>query len=309
VWTVRQVDPFLPVGLSTLYDRLNLVDPNASGADRWGGSDDIGGSPRRSGTGLDLRQITGVCRWVYRPPGVGERVRAVVVSSVVGLVAVAAAAGLAVLSASSARLGTGLVPSLGVRGSAVFAVALAFAALVLMVSRGRSTPRLVGLRRPQGAAWAWLGVPMAVAAAAGGAWIATPTTSVAAFGSAGTPAWWAAGVVMLAAGAAELVFRGFVHGGIARVFRIMTPGGERFVSIPVLVAAVLSTTATVSLLASSPFVRSLPSVAANATWVGGALLAGVVAGVVRERSGSVWAAALLHGVVAVIAWSAFVAWG
>lgn len=52
--TLRQVDPFLPTTLSDLYPVLNERDPNVSDEsdNRWGGSDDIGGSPRRTGTGL-----------------------------------------------------------------------------------------------------------------------------------------------------------------------------------------------------------------------------------------------------------------
>jgi len=52
--TLRLVDPFMPFNLSDVYELLNEHDPNvlADSQDRWGGSHDIGGSPRRYGTGL-----------------------------------------------------------------------------------------------------------------------------------------------------------------------------------------------------------------------------------------------------------------
>jgi hypothetical protein len=56
-FTLRQVDPFLTRNLAALYKLLNRVDPSASKQDRWGGSSDIGGSPRQSGTGLSPEAI------------------------------------------------------------------------------------------------------------------------------------------------------------------------------------------------------------------------------------------------------------
>ena len=52
-YTLRQVDTFLPGNLKEAYRTLNLVDPavrNSAAPNRWGGSGEIGGSPRSSGT-------------------------------------------------------------------------------------------------------------------------------------------------------------------------------------------------------------------------------------------------------------------
>jgi len=78
-YTLRQVDPFLPTNLEALYDRLNLLDPEAVGEARWGGSNEIGGSPRGGKTGLSLREIMFITRWVYQPPSSGRRLAAVAI--------------------------------------------------------------------------------------------------------------------------------------------------------------------------------------------------------------------------------------
>jgi len=298
-WTVRQVDPFLPVPLTALYDRLNLVDPHAAGHERWGGSQDIGGSPRARGSGLDARTIASVCRWVYRPPGVGPRLKAVAAAVGLGTAAVVVALGAAVMVGSDVTFSTHGGVSLGVRGGAVFAVALALVAAVLVATWGRRLPRLTGLRRPSGIAWIVLAVPVAVGAAGGGAWLTAPVPR------AGGPPWWTLAAVILGVAAAEVIFRGIVEGRLARVFRIMTPGGERFVSIPVVVSGLLSAIATLVLFSPGPLVSSAPGPVGMLAWGASALVVGVVCGAIRERSGSVWAAAVVHGVVAAAAWLVF----
>lgn len=53
-FTLLQVDPFLPRSLAELYPILNELDANADeeSGNCWGGSTDIGGSPRGTGTAL-----------------------------------------------------------------------------------------------------------------------------------------------------------------------------------------------------------------------------------------------------------------
>lgn len=59
-YTLRLVDAFLPRDLTAVYKALNKADPNATGGaepNQWGGSADIGGAPRKTGTGLSETQI------------------------------------------------------------------------------------------------------------------------------------------------------------------------------------------------------------------------------------------------------------
>lgn len=70
-YALKQVDPFLSRDLVALYQALNARDPEAktrteSGVNLWGGSADIGGSPRGSGTGLKEEEILDLTARVYR---------------------------------------------------------------------------------------------------------------------------------------------------------------------------------------------------------------------------------------------------
>lgn len=68
-YTLRQVDPFLDQDLAPLYTALNAKDLRArqdSGSDNlWGGSDEIGGSPRKTGTALTGEDILQIVKSVY----------------------------------------------------------------------------------------------------------------------------------------------------------------------------------------------------------------------------------------------------
>lgn len=64
-YTVRLVDQFLRKDLNALYGALNAADPNARESDLWGGSGDIGGSPRKSGAGLSGEEILGIVKQVH----------------------------------------------------------------------------------------------------------------------------------------------------------------------------------------------------------------------------------------------------
>ena len=64
-YTLRQMDLFMPVNLEDVYQRLNFMDPAVKGrlnVNRWGGSGDIGGSPRSTGTRLAPAEIVSACR-------------------------------------------------------------------------------------------------------------------------------------------------------------------------------------------------------------------------------------------------------
>ena len=60
-FTLRQVDPFLDPDLAPLYEALNHKDLRArqdnETENRWGGSGDIGGSPRKTGSALSGEEI------------------------------------------------------------------------------------------------------------------------------------------------------------------------------------------------------------------------------------------------------------
>lgn len=69
-YTLRLVDAFLPKDLTAVYKALNKADPNATGGaepNQWGGSSDIGGAPRKTGTGLSEAEILDILERVLGP--------------------------------------------------------------------------------------------------------------------------------------------------------------------------------------------------------------------------------------------------
>jgi hypothetical protein len=222
-YTLRQVDPCLPTRLEEIYAHLNLVDPGSDGSlspNRWGGSDEIGGSPRGAGSQMSPQQVALACRSAYRRAGWWSR-----------LVRLLGATFVSALLMGAALLPT-LAPGLLQAAWAMLPVpslspGLTSSALLLILSGGlyallgRRMPGLYGLRAPAGRA-AWLALPFALAGAAcGGLWL--PISPFQA------PATLSGSLVLVAMPlAVELVFRGLAHGMLAARFRIQHSGGRWF---------------------------------------------------------------------------------
>jgi hypothetical protein len=67
-YTLRQSDPFLEKNLEDVYHQLNKRDPAVLDHEEgncWGGSADIGGSPRASGSDLSGEEVLRVVQGVY----------------------------------------------------------------------------------------------------------------------------------------------------------------------------------------------------------------------------------------------------
>jgi hypothetical protein len=289
--TLRQADPFLPRNLEPIYDRLNQVDPNASGDGRWGGSSDIGGSPRDSGTGLTAMDVARVCQWVFRPPTLGQRLGAVASAAAIGMgvvgVGALAATGLVVPDVTHGLIAGGSWPAMRFGG-----VVSAVSAAILWVQARRLGRQRCAVRRPVD--WMWLALAPAalIAALGGGAWVVGGGD--AALG--GLPL--VVSVVILAL-SCELLFRGVVQGGLAGSFGIMWSGGGWFLSVPLAGSALLSAVVTPLLFGAPRWL--LPDVAqpTRLAVVGlSALLLGAACSVARERWASLWPPIVLHVVAA-----------
>ena len=285
-YTLRQVDPYLPGTLEPVYRTLNLLDPAAGGhgsANRWGGSAEVGGSPRRTGTRVAPEQIARACRQAFGTPPV-ERLSRVARAALRSVdVMVAALASVFVLGSfgDPVALRSRLAPEL----DGQFAVLLATLGVAVFVLRGLRAPGVYGLRRAAGLDWCLVAPFAVVGALAGGVWIPP--------GQAG-PASTLAGVLALPL-AAEVIFRGLFHGSLVTRFRTQRCGGLWFLSAPVVLSA--------ALYALWGALLQLPSVAlarpvpwGTTVWPAllGALLFGAAAGIVRERSESIAAPVVLH---------------
>jgi hypothetical protein len=284
-YTLRQVDPYLPTSLTQVYEQLNRVDPSAGGyrsGNRWGGSAEIGGSPRTTGSGMAPEQIARACWRAFSPPGAGERL--------------ARAAG-AVLVASGVLV-TALVPALfrlagSGAASAASHVSLLLAVLagaIFLLSASRA-PGQYGLRRPARLDWLAVLPAALLGALAGGAWI--PASVSAAPGIVRPDVATLLALVTLPLGA-ELLFRGLVHGGLGASFSTQSCGGAWFLSVPALLSGVLY--ALGSLVLRSSALGLMPPAAGSAALAPllGALVLGVGAAMARERSESITASLVVH---------------
>lgn len=290
-YTLRQVDPFLAVNLESAYRKLNMLDPavKASGsADRWGGSGEIGGSPRRSGTGLSPVDIAEALRLAYRRPTVLDRARSVgssIVLSSVPMVAGWTACWLAAGLDRSPR-------SALVARPLEFLSAAGLAVLVVLLTAGRrGRYRVFGLHWPEGRWWALLTPLVLTGGVGGGAWLLWPVSVAALLPHPGGMVSWISllGFPLLA----ELAFRGLAHGALVHNFSVQHSEGRWFLSWPVAVSSLLYALWTLPLLELTLAAAAWPQ---WLLYMGplGALICGLGLGVARERSGSLLVALALH---------------
>jgi membrane protease YdiL (CAAX protease family) len=291
-YSLRQVDPELPASLDSVYGRLNMLDPAAGGPrseNRWGGSGEIGGSPRRTGTRLPVGQIAAACREAFQRPTAGERLASVARTAGASVALVAGAAIAAWLASAL------LAPLPGGPGSA-FTAAMALVAAGLLLAARRS-PGLYGLRRPSSHG-AWAAAPFALAGALlGGAWAPSPDVGALGPGLAGTIG---LAVAVACAAAAELVFRGFVYGRVAwALTRARAGRGPDELGAALISAALYAPWIALPWLAAGSVLPLPESIAPWAPFAG-ALLVGGATGVARARSKSLLVPLVLHVACALV---------
>ena len=291
-YTVRQVDPFLPINLEDVYDRLNLLDSAVSGNQRWGGSSDIGGSPRGAGTDLRIDEIVDICRWVFQPPTAGRRWATVsaglaIVAVVLGTVVLAGGGGL--------QAPPGLLSAPGATGSLSASLALLGLGCALVLFGRSRFPGYFGLRRPRRAGFLLL-LPVTVAMAlCGAAWVPLQGSGV-------TSGWWVAVAVVAGAAGVELLLRGVLHGLLMTAYPVRLNGVQR-VSVPnAISAAAYAAAVFLCFLPAGWLARVSGSPGVWVAWAGLSFLLGLILGIVRERWRSVWAPVALHAVTALVVW-------
>ena len=299
-YTIRQTDLFLPGNLEQVYELLNVYDPAVTGhrpENRWGGSTDIGGSPRSGGTRLAAREILETVSEVFSKPDWLDFAKRAG-DALARVSAVVALAWAARWFWPTVPMSTSSVPALLASPSFGFIVAALLAGGVLLVKlvRDSGNPRFYGIQWPSG--WDWLPlVPFAVAAgAAGGAfapWIEPDKRTVVS----------SLVHVMLLPLVAELVFRSLLHGLLVRGHLIQTTGSRWFLSWPALASSMVY--AVLFVLPYSPFVSIVPlavpePVQSFAVRVTAAFLFGTIMAMIRERSESIFSTYVIHVVVALI---------
>jgi membrane protease YdiL (CAAX protease family) len=286
-YTLRQVDTFLPATLESAYERLNLTDPssgNRYSGNRWGGSGEIGGSPRGTGTLLTPKEIADAIAQAYRRPTKAQRWGSLGIALLENSVVIAGS------MITTYVLGwlhdpAGSIESYFRNQAGIYAGALCLLSGALLLAALRSGPKFLGLCRPVGLGWLLVFPTALLGGLAGGGWIFTASaTSPQTFLN--LP-WTTLAIAVSFPTAAEVLFRGLTYDTLAQHFRAQHAGGPWFLSWPVLISSALY--ALWSLLPFLPFYSHGMGVT-----FAGALLFGISSGMARERSESLLPCLILH---------------
>ena len=293
-YTLRRMDLFMPGDLQPVYERLNFIDPAVkarSENNRWGGSADIGGSPRATGTSLNPGEIAQACRDALHKPSVRRQASGLLNTTLLAAMVLAPAEILRFFwqpGAWLAKVPFDLAPY------SAFAAALTVIALtaVFLILLSSKKSWQYGLTLPVGSSW-WLILPAAVLFGfLGGIWQPDLARwNVTRFHK-------ILFLVVVLPLAVELLFRGLVHGQLARSIRVQHDSSRWFLSWPTVVSAFLY-----AVYIAYRLVLSSDSLTAALTgWTAAGILSafafGIAAGLVRERSQSVLPPYLFHLITA-----------
>ena len=294
-YTLRQMDLFMPVTLEDVYQRLNFMDPTVKGRmgiNRWGGSGDIGGSPRDSGTRLSPEQIVSACRDVIEKRSDIRHVKRFLTSAAFAILIVIA----------SIATGQNWQPlnwfgwdtasrCLQSQMFGYHAAILVFTTIVLVGMAWRR-PWQFGMMLPAGKDW-WFIMPFAVLCGLTGDML-VPKAEM--FAADATMAW--ATALVLIPLSLELLFRSLVHGMMARLATIQDCESRWFFSGPTIGSSLLYAIVVglqMNMMSAVPLMEGLT----NGILVKYAVVAaifGLGAGMIRERSHSILPAWLFHAV-------------
>jgi len=287
-YSVRRVDPGLPETLEHAYGRLNLLDPavKSNSENRWSGSDEIGVSPRKTGTGLLPTQIIEAVREAFWNPTLVEVVSAIPRGVFLAVAALFPA--LALIFIGNLLRGRGYIA-----GDAVLlpALVLAMTVGILFWFKARRVPGLYGWRAPTGFGWLTALPAALIGAVIGGVW--APGSLAYRMGPDNAFEFTGLFALILPLGA-ELLFRGVILGHLAARLPIQKSPGVWWRSWPTLISTALYAGASLLLFVS--FSNGQLQISQWFLVVGGAVIFGVASGVARERSESILASVLLHWV-------------
>ncbi len=287
-YSVRRVDPSLPATLKHAYGRLNLLDPavKSNSENRWSGSDEIGASPRKTGTGLTPPQIIEAVRGAFSQPKLVDIGSAF--PRALFLAGAALSPALALIFVGTLLRDRGFIAGETVLLSAVV---LTITVGVLFSAKAWRVPGLNGWRVPAGFGWLSALPAALIGAAAGGVW--APGSLAYRMGPDNLHQLTGVAALLLPL-AAELLFRGVILGDLAARLPIPRSGDPWWRSWPTLISAALYAAASLLLFLSVP--GGEMQISQSLLIAGGAVIFGISSGVARERSESILASVLLHWV-------------
>jgi membrane protease YdiL (CAAX protease family) len=290
-YTLRSWDPFMPGGLNAVYKILNFIDPTVRGradGNKWGGSADIGGSPRESGTKLTPKEIAKACRDAFQKPGPGTNVmrfiRSVVITSAIIGVSTLFTSNLF----SQSWLSSTSTPDLFTKTDFLFFTALIFFTALCLTFLAHRRPWQFGIAVPIGRNW-WILLPFVFFSVIG-LGVYFPYKGMKLHSTYETVIYLIIAIPL----ASELLFRGLIHGTLVNPRNIQSYSSRWFFSFPSVAAALVYSGFMVYLLLYSDYLRNGFQAKATTECLLAAFVLGLSLGFVRERSQSVFAAILFH---------------
>ncbi|MBW1891092.1 MAG: CPBP family intramembrane metalloprotease [Deltaproteobacteria bacterium] len=290
-YTLRRLNPFMPGDLDNVYPILNYIDPAVgyrTNSPQWGGSGDIGGSPRGIATKLSDDEIAQACRDAFQHPRKPEYLTHFFYS----LVAVCAIIGVAAISnfylSSSPWLSNLAAAGLISKTYFSFFVAMVlFTAAGIFLISGTQLSRF-GIGIPRGNVW-WVFLPVIILTAmAKGVYF---PDSVFRFLNLNESVIYVFITIPLAT---ELLFRGLAHGILVKGTTVQSYNSRWFFSYPVIISAILYAAFITSFLFLPEIFKGTFQAQTMAETAFAAFSFGLVNGVVRERSHSIFPAIVFH---------------
>ena len=301
IYTLRRMDPFMPVGLNNVYQKLNSIDPDVScrkDSRQWGGSDDIGGSPRGMPTKLTPKEIVQACHDAFQKTSfVYHTIRFFYGLYLLGIILGAAFICRFFVLSNLSIVGTDRI-HLIFKSDLLFFVALLFFTIMILVIVSREGWRQFGVRKPTGKDW-WLILPIVILAAfARGVYVPQRFFSILGPGSI------LIYMMVIIPLASELLFRCLVYGILAKGASTQNCRSGWFFSYPMVSSAFLYA----AFIAYLEFFPNIQGDALSLKAIFSCLFAatafGIAQGFVRERSQSVFPGILFHSAAVGI----FVVW-
>ena len=297
LYTLRRLDPFMPGDLSDVYPILNYMDPavrSRKNSSQWGGSGDIGGSPRGISTKLSPVEIAHACRDAFQNPSVAVYSFHFFYAMTV-VCAITGAAFISNLFISSSpwfsnTVAFGLISKTYI--SFFVALIIFTAACLFLISRMRLWQ--FGIRVPTGKDW-WILLPVIVLSAMGnGVYFPKPAFYLLNFNE--TILY----VFIAIPLASELLFRGLAYGILAESTPSKGYNSRWLFSYPAVASAILYTSFILCLVFLPKFFNGALQMESFPETALAAFAFGLANGVARERSQSIFPAILFHTIAVAV---------
>lgn len=292
LYTLRRLDPFMPGDLNDVYPILNHMDSGVrcrTNSQQWGGSGDIGGSPRGISTKLGPAEIAQACRDAFHNPSAADYA----IHFFYALGTVAAIIGAAAVSNLYLSSGTWFsdtaAASLVSKTDISFFIALIVFSTVGLVFISRARLWQFGIRVPiVNKDWLFALPVLVLAAMGNGVYFQNSAFRLLKISES------AIYIFIAIPLASELLFRGLAHGILAGGTTAPSCNSRWLFSYPTVGSAILyAAFITCMVFLPEIFKGTLPA-KSTAETAFAAFAFGLANGFVRERSHSVFPAVVFH---------------